>query len=117
MSRIRFKQLFRPHIPEQDQLDLNQFIYVHPSQSVVVAHDEAAEMHVIIDRMSRGVTPSTRVAEYSEMLCSGTYDENTKTLLDNPPVDINDPTDVPDINDLTAPDVTTQDPDPLNQTE
>lgn len=107
ISRLRFKS---PCVRHVDSELAAEFSFVHPAESIVVNREEAADMHTLIDKMQRGLTPSTRVAEYSSMICS-----DTKKLLDNPPVDIQDPTDVPDMSEFDRPDVSQQEVEPLNQ--
>lgn len=100
------------HVPDFAE----DFLFVQPSASDVVVREEAAEMHVIVDRMQSGLTPATRVAEYSDMLVSGTDAEKTIQLLNNPPKQILDPTDVPDPSEFTEPEVSEQSADEANTT-
>ena len=58
-------------------------------ESLVVLSEDATDLPILVDRMKRGNTTFTRVAEYSSMICN-----DTSTLLNNPPKKIFDPTDV-----------------------
>lgn len=102
MSVLREKFYNRPRQSGSAKTFIQREPIIEPSE-------DAADMPILVDRMKRGQTPATRVAEYSSMLCN-----DTRTLLDNPPKKINDPTDVP-FNELTK--VTPVDEssdDPLN---
>ena len=82
-------------------------------ESLVVLSEDATDLPILVDRMKRGYTPFTRVAEYSSMICN-----DTSTLLNNPPKKIFDPTDV-SIQDLQQVNVTQQEteeqvPNPQN---
>lgn len=70
-------------------------IFSHSTDSIVELSEDAVDMPILVDRMKRGLTPQTRVMNYSSMLGN-----DTETMLSNPPKKLLDPTDVP-VKELT----------------